>query len=72
MGFFNTVFDEMNATADAVAKQTLGIKPSKKKRHSRKPKPRNNRPVVRIYKEIHQHRHFHDYKAFQKALKQKK
>ena len=72
MGLFNAVFDELNACADTVAKQTLGIKPSKKKRQSRKSKPINNRPIIKVYKEIHQHRHFHDYKAFEKALKQKK
>ncbi|MFC1574152.1 hypothetical protein ACFL30_03120 [Candidatus Latescibacterota bacterium] len=66
MGFFNAVFDELNACADSVAKQTLGIKPSKKKHHSKKSRPSSNRPVVNIYKEIHQHRHFHDYKAFNK------
>ena len=65
MGFFNAVFDELNATADTIAKQTLGIKPGKKKRPSRKSR-QVNRPVVKIYKEIHQHRHFHDYKAFNK------
>jgi len=72
MGIMNAVFDELNATADAIAKQTLGMKPSKKKRRSRKSRPKSNRPIVTVYKEIHQHRHFHDYKAFQKALKQKK
>ena len=37
-----------------------GTTPKRKKQSS------NNRPVVAIYKEIHQHRHFHDYKAFNK------
>jgi len=72
MGIFNVVFDELNATADAIAKQTLGMKPSKKKRHSKKSRPKSNRPIIKVYKEIHQHKHFHDYKAFQKALNQKK
>ena len=45
--------------------QICGAKPKRKKKTSGK-------PVVAIYKEIHQHKHFHDYKAFEKALKQKK
>ncbi len=72
MGFFNAVFDELNACADTVAKQTLGMKPCKKKRRSKKARPASNRPVVRVYKEIHQHLHYHDYKKLQQALKQKK
>ena len=44
----------------AGVQQVLGTTPKRKKKTS------NNRPVVAIYKEIHQHRHFHDYKAFNK------
>ncbi len=44
----------------AGVQQVLGTTPKRKKNSS------NNRPVVTVYKEIHQHRHFHDYKAFNK------
>ncbi len=50
----------------AGVQQILGTTPKRKKKSS------SNKPPINIYKEIHQHRHFHDYKAFQKALKQKK
>ena len=44
----------------AGAQMVLGTKPKRKNKSS------SNRPIVNIYKEIHQHRHFHDYKAFNK------
>ena len=50
----------------AGVQQILGTTPKRKKKSS------SNKPPINIYKEIHQHRHFHDYKAFQKALNQKK
>ena len=40
--------------------QILGTTPKRKKKSS------SNQPPINIYKEIHQHRHFHDYKAFNK------
>jgi len=41
-------------------RQIFGTTPKRKKESS------NNQPPINIYKEIHQHRHFHDYKAFNK------
>lgn len=67
MGILNIVFDEMNSAADEIVNQTLGMKPGKKKKSSsRKQKSSGRRVVVNVYKEIHNHRHFHDYKNFKK------
>ena len=44
----------------AGVQQVLGTTLKRKKKSSR------NKPGVAIYMEIHQHRHFHDYKAFNK------
>jgi hypothetical protein len=67
MGILNIVFDEMNSAADEIVNQTLGMKPGKKKKSSsRKQKSSGRRFVVNVYKEIHNHRHFHDYKNFKK------
>ena len=44
----------------AGVQQILGMTPRRKKKLS------SNKPPINIYKEIHQHRHFHDYKAFNK------
>ena len=67
MGILNMVFDEMNSMADEVVSQTLGMKPGKKRRtSSRKHRSRGRRIVVNVYKEIHQHRHFYDFKKFMK------
>ena len=61
------VFDEMNSAVDEVVNQTLGMKPGKKKKSSsRKQQSSGRRVVVNVYKEIHQHRHFHDYRNFNK------
>jgi len=67
VGILNIVFDEMNSTADEIIKQTLGMKPGKKKKSSSRKQQSSGRPVVvNVYKEIHNHRHFHDYKNFNK------
>ena len=67
MGILNIVFDEMNSVVDEVVNQTLGMKPGKKKKSSsRKQQSSGRRVVVNVYKEIHNHRHFHDYKNFNK------
>ena len=67
MGILNIVFDEMNSAVDEVVNQTLGMKLCKKKKSSsRKQQSSGRRIVVNVYKEIHNHRHFHDYKAFKK------
>jgi len=69
MGIFDRLFNEMNSRVDEAARQTLGIKSSKKKhttRTTRKEKRNGRRVVVNVYKEIHNHRHFHDYKNFKK------
>ena len=67
MGIFNMVFDEMNSMVDEIANQTLGMKLGKTKHTSpRKHHSQGRRVVVNVYKEIHQHRHFHDFKAFNK------
>ena len=67
MGILNIVFDEMNSAADEIVSQTLGMKPGKKRRtSSRKYHSHGRRVVVNVYKEIHNHRHFHDYMAFNK------
>lgn len=57
----------MNSAFDEVASQTLGMKPGKKKRtSSRNHHSQGRRIVVNVYKEIHNHRHFHDFKDFMK------
>ena len=67
MGILNIVLDEMNSMADEIVNQTLGIKPGKKKKRApRKEKQHGRRVVVNVYKEIHNHRHFYDYKDFNK------
>ena len=67
MGILNIVFDEMNSMADEIVNQTLGMKPCKKKHTSSRKHHSHGRPiVVNVYKEIHQHRHFHDFKDFMK------
>ena len=67
MGILNIVFDEMNSAVDEVFNQTLGMKLGKKKKSSsRKQQSSGRRVVVNVYKEIHNHRHFHDYKDFNK------
>ena len=67
MGIFNKIFDEMNSAADEIMNQTLGMKLGKKNHtSSQKHHSQGRRVVVNVYKEIHQHRHFHDYKAFNK------
>ncbi len=67
MGILNKVFDEMNSAADEIMNQTLGMKLGKKKESSsRKQQSSGRRIVVNVYKEIHNHRHFHDYKDFNK------
>ena len=61
------VFDEKNSAVDEIVNQTLGMKLGKKKRtSSRKHHSQGRRIVVNVYKEIHNHRHFHDYKNFNK------
>ncbi len=67
MGILNKLFDEMNSAADEIVNQTLGMKPGKKKQTSLRNHQSHGRPiVVNVYKEIHNHRHFHDYKDFNK------
>ena len=67
MGILNIVFDEMNSVVDEVVNQTIGMKPGKKKKSApRKQQSSGRRIVVNVYKEIHDHRHFHDYKNFNK------
>ncbi len=67
MGILNIVFDEMNSTVDEVVSQTLGMKSGKKQKRAPKKEKRNGRQmVVNVYKEIHQHRHFYDFKNFKK------
>ena len=67
MGIFNMVFDGMNSAVDEIADQTLGMKLGKKRRKStRKYRSKGRRIVVNVYKEIHQHRHFYDFKKFMK------
>ena len=67
MGILNIVFDEMNSMADEIVNQTMGIKPGKKKKRApRKQQSSGRRIVVNVYKEIHNHRHFYDFKDFNK------
>ena len=67
MGILNMVFDGMNSAVDEIADQTLGMKLGKKRRKStRKYRSGRRRIIVNVYKEIHQHRHFYDYKKFMK------
>ena len=67
MGLLNAVFDEMNAMADEAVNQTLGMKTGKRRRKSsRTYRSKGRRIVVNVYKEIHNHRHFYDFKKFNK------
>jgi len=67
VGIFNMVFDGMNSALDEIANQTLGMKLGKKNNtSSRNHHSQGRRVVVNVYKEIHQHRHFYDFKAFNK------
>ncbi|MCE5251360.1 hypothetical protein LLG96_14190 [bacterium] len=68
MGILNVVFDEMNSAADEIVNQTLGMKPGKKRRRtsSKKRHSQGRRIVMNVYKEIHNHRHFYDFKDFNK------
>jgi hypothetical protein len=67
VGILNKVFDEMNSAADEIMNQTLGMKLGKKNHtSSQKHHSQGRRVVVNVYKEIHQHRHFHDFKDFNK------
>ena len=40
--------------------QILGTTPKRKKKHQ------SQQPIIRVYKEIHNHRHYHNYKDFNK------